>query len=189
METAGHSEDKLKEVLVRVAQLLAGTKIKGIVFAYDEAQNLADHASDKEYPLSVLLDVFSWLQRQSLPCKFLLVLTGLPTLFPKLNEARTYTERMFHVLQLERLNMLDAYAAIVKPIEITQSPLRFSSAVIDGIIKKNREDTYCIQFMCKEVFDTWITKIANGEAPSVPSTEISSQAGSRFLRIALGQCD
>jgi hypothetical protein len=181
METAGHSEDKLKEVLVRVAQLLAGTKVKGIVFAYDEAQNLADHAADKEFPLSVLLDVFSWLQRQSLPCRFLLVLTGLPTLFPKLNEARTYTERMFHVLQLERLNMVDAHAAIVKPIEITQSTLRFSAAVITGIIKDSGGYPYFIQFMCKEVFDTWITKISNGEAPSVPSTEILAKLDQDFF--------
>ena len=181
METAGHSEDKLKEVLLRVAQLLAGTKINGIVFAYDEAQNLADHAADKEFPLSVLLDVFSWIQRQNLPCRFLLVLTGLPTLFPKLNEARTYTERMFHVLQLERLNMLDAHAAIVKPIEITNSPLRFSAAVIEGIIRDSGGYPYFIQFMCKEVFDTWITKIANGEAPSVPSNEILAKLDQDFF--------
>ena len=119
-----------------------------------------------------------------LPCRFLLVLTGLPTLFPELNEARTYTERMFHVLQLERLNMRDAHDAIVKPIELTGSPLRFSPAVNEGIIRDSGGYPYFIQFMCKEVFDTWITKTANGEAPSVPSNEILAKLGQDSLRPA-----
>jgi hypothetical protein len=88
---------------------------------------------------------------------------------------------MFHVLQLERLNMLDAHAAIVKPIEITNSPLRFSAAVIEGIIRDSGGYPYFIQFMCKEVFDTWITKIANGEAPSVPSNEILAKLDQDFF--------
>lgn len=179
--TAGLSEDKLKQVLVQVANLLAGTQVKGIVFAYDEAQNLADHAVQKEYPLSILLDVFSWLQRQSLPCRFLLVLTGLPTLFPKLNEARTYTERMFHVMHLEKLDKAAAHEAIVKPIEITQSTLTFSEGVIATIIRESGGYPYFIQFMCREVFDAWITRISSGEAPSVPLKEIVAKLDQDFF--------
>jgi hypothetical protein len=180
-ETPGHADDKLKAVLLRVSQLVAGTKLKGIVFAYDEAQNLADHAADRQFPLSVLLDAFSWIQRQRLPCQFLLVLTGLPTLFPKLNNARTYTERMFHVLTLDSLNMVDAHAAIVKPIEIKKSPLTFSDNVISQIIKESGGYPYFIQFMCKEVFDAWITKIQQGEAPSVPANEIIAKLDQDFF--------
>lgn len=181
MDTAGLSEDKLKEVFRRVAQLLHGTKVKGLVFAYDEAQNLSDQAPAKEYPLSVLLDTFSWLQRQTFGCKFLLVLSGLPTLFPKLNEARTYTERMFHVMALEQLDMVDANAAIVKPIEITKSPLTFAPGVIDTIIKDSGGYPYFIQFMCKEVFDAWITRIQKGEAPSVPRDQIIEKLDQNFF--------
>lgn len=39
-------------------------KNTGIVFAYDEAQNLEDHSEDRQYPLSVLLEVFQSLQRK-----------------------------------------------------------------------------------------------------------------------------
>lgn len=180
-ETPGHADDKLKAVLVRVSQLLAGTKIKGIVFAYDEAQNLADHAADKQYPLSVLLDVFSWIQRQRLPCQFLLTLTGLPTLFPKLNAARTYTERMFHVLPLESLDLIAAHDAIVKPIEMKKSPLTFSEPVISQIIAESGGYPYFIQFICKEVFDAWILKIQQGEAPSVPAPEIMAKLDQDFF--------
>ncbi len=181
MDTAGLSDDKLKEVFRRVAQLLIGSKAKGIIFAYDEAQNLSDHAPEKEFPLSVLLDAFSWFQRQNFGCRFLLVLSGLPTLFPKLNEARTYTERMFHVMQLEQLDLIDAHAAIVKPIEIMKSPLTFAPVVIDGIIRDSGGYPYFIQFMCKEVFDAWITRIQKGEAPSVPRELIVEKLDQNFF--------
>ena len=71
--------------------------IKGIVFAYDEAQNMSDRLDDKQYPLSILLDIFQSIQRKNIP--FLLLLVGLPTLFPKLVEARTYSERMFEIIE------------------------------------------------------------------------------------------
>ena len=48
--TPGLAEDKLKAVLVTVAQVLAGSGKKGIVFAYDEAQNFSDHAAKGEFP-------------------------------------------------------------------------------------------------------------------------------------------
>ena len=38
----------------------------------------------------------------------MLILTGLPTLFPKLVEARTFAERMFPVLFLDKLNEQDS---------------------------------------------------------------------------------
>ena len=130
-ETApGLTDDKLKAVLANVQKILELTSLKGIIFAYDEAQNLSDHAMAKEFPLSILLDVFSYFQRQSTRIQFRLVLTGLPTLFPKLNEARTYTERMFHVMHLQRLENQDAREAVVKPIQITKSRLTFAPATM-----------------------------------------------------------
>lgn len=56
--TPGLTSDKLKAVLEFVWQCLKGKRNHGVIFAYDEAQNLSDHASKDEYPLSLLLDVF-----------------------------------------------------------------------------------------------------------------------------------
>lgn len=89
--TPGFDSDKLKAVLENVAKIIANAKIKGIVFAYDEAQNLADKKERGQFPLSLVVDVFSNLQKRNLGCQFLLVMTGLPTLITNLNEARTYT--------------------------------------------------------------------------------------------------
>ena len=97
----GLAVDKLKGVLEYVWDYMPKQGRRGLIFAYDEAQNLSDNAKEDEYPLSLILDVFQSIQRKDIP--FMLVFTGLPTLFTKLVEARTYTERMFHSVFLERL--------------------------------------------------------------------------------------
>ena len=126
-QTRGLVADRLKAALafVWLTARASPKPPRGIVFAYDEAQNMADHAGKAEYPLSVMLDVFQSIQRQGAP--FLLALTGLPTLFPKLVEARTYSERMFRVLFLNRLDPPDVREAIVKPIQEDGCPITGSN--------------------------------------------------------------
>jgi len=126
----GLPADKLKSVLEFVWAVMPQAAISGIIFAYDEAQTLADHAEDKQFPLSLLLDVFQSLQRKNIP--FMLVLTGLPTLSGKLVEARTYSERMFHALFLKRLGNDDAREAILRPVTDGKYPLSFSDATVSS---------------------------------------------------------
>ena len=179
-QTPGLTIDRLKAVLSAAWSLIAPGGIKGIVFAYDEAQNLADHASDKQYPLSLLIDLFSAFQRAT-DCRFLLVLSGLPTLYPKLNEARAYTERMFHVMQLQRLSDAEAREAVTQPIKISNSPLQFSNSTIETIVSMSAGYPYFIQFIGKEVFDSWIGKIHKGEAASVPAGQILEKLDQDFF--------
>ncbi|MEQ1540990.1 MAG: hypothetical protein ABL926_01945 [Novosphingobium sp.] len=179
--TPGLTSDKLKQVLITAQKLLRGTSVNGIVFAYDEAQNLSDHAKEGEYPLSVLLDVFSSLQKNHDEIPILLILTGLPTLFPRLNEARTYTERMFEVMQLERLSIDACRLAITKPIEIAQSPLAFGDNVVNAVTQMSGGYPYFIQYICREVFDAWISRIDAGESPSVDRESIITKLDMDFF--------
>jgi hypothetical protein len=179
--TPGFSLDKLKAVLIHVSTIIATTDLKGMVVAYDEAQNMSDRADSKEYPLSVIVDLFSGIQKLNLKCSFLLVLSALPTLVPKLNEARTYTERMFHTIILDRLNEDDTRDAITKPIEQTKSTLTFAERTIEIIIRESRGYPFLIQYICKEVFDSWIGKMSVGAAPSVPMTEITAKLDQDFF--------
>jgi uncharacterized protein (UPF0297 family) len=128
-----------------------------------------------------LLDTFSTIQRMSLPCNFLLVLSGLPTLAPRLNEARAYTERMFRTMQLERLDAVSAKEAIVRPIEIKKSPLKFSPDTIQRIVEISGGYPYFIQYYGKEVFDAWIGKLSQGEAPSIPAEAIIEKLDQDFF--------
>lgn len=180
-DTPGLNEDKIKAVLLSVRNMLIGTGVKGIVFAYDEAQNLSDKAKDKEFPLSILLDTFASIQRDHHEVQFMLVLTGLPTLFPRLNEARTYSERMFDVMQLDKLSIEDSREAITKPIEITKSTLTFAPDTVDDIAAMSGGYPYFIQYICKEVFDAWITQKEAGEIPIIAREEILSKLDQDFF--------
>ena len=179
--TPGQPADKLKAVLRYAGALIRDTKIKGIVFAYDEAQNLGDRAQENEYPLSLLLDTFQSIQRSPGGLPFILVLTGLPTLFPKLNEARTYTERMFEVFPLDRLTDDESREAITVPIEKEKCPVKFSKDTVDTIVKMSGGYPYFIQFICKETFDVWLSKVAGGQKPIVPQEEIVRKLDQRFF--------
>ncbi len=179
--TPGFDSDKLKAVLEHVAAIIATTDIKGIVFAYDEAQNLTDKREKGQFPLSLVVDVFSSLQKRNLRCKFLLVLTGLPTLISNLNEARTYTERMFHTLMLGRLSDEETRQAILRPLEISQSTLKFAETTISKIVVESRGYPFLVQYICREVFDAWIGRMIVGEAPSVPMNEITAKLDLDFF--------
>lgn len=160
--TPGLAADKLKTVLEFTWSCLSHTKCRGVVLAYDEAQNLSDQAATRQYPLSLLLDVFQSIQKKGLP--YMLVLTGLPTLFPKLVEARTFSERMFHVMTLGRLKEKDSRDAILKPIAEQNCPVSFTEQAVKEISDHSGGYPYFIQFLCRELFDTYLQQKAAGEA-------------------------
>lgn len=172
--------DKLKAVLIFVAgQLQAQRGNPRVIFAYDEAQNLSDNTSRDQYPLSTLLDVFQYLQRSNIP--FMLVLTGLPTMFPKLVEARTYTERMFRIVTLGKLDRDDARDAVTKPLHTAGCPIQFDDTAVDDICARSDGYPYFIQFICREVFDIWISQLSSGEQASVFMDAIQRKLDSDFF--------
>lgn len=153
-ETPGLALDKLKAVLeIGWSGLTQKNGYRGIVFAYDEAQHLADNAAKEEYPLSLLLDAFQSLQRKGLP--LLLVLTGLPTLFPKLVEVRTYAERMFEVMELGPLDETASREAVLKPLDVSRCLVRFTDESVGTVVGASSGYPYFIQFICYEVYNVW----------------------------------
>jgi hypothetical protein len=178
-KTPGLKSDKLKNTLEFVWSVMPQAAIAGIIFAYDEAQMLADHDPEKQFPLSLLLDVFQSIQRKNVP--FMLILSGLPTLPAKLVEARTYSERMFHTIFLNPLNEIDARAAIEIPIVDNKCPIQFSENAVKIIVRESSGYPYFIQFFCKEVFDAWIVKIQAGEMASVPVQDIVRKLDNDFF--------
>jgi hypothetical protein len=173
-DTPGLAADKLKTVLEIVWAAIQGRNERGLVFAYDEAQNLADHAGKDQFPLSLLLDVFQSIQKRGMP--FMLVLVGLPTLFPKLVEARTFAERMFRVVFVDRLTRAESRDAITKPIEDANCPIDLDDESIDHIADLSGGYPYFIQFICREVFDAFV----QGQK-AVPIAEIIRKLDSDFF--------
>ena len=178
--TPGLPLDKIKAVLEMAwAALSDSNVVRGVVFAYDEAQNLADHSEKEQFPLSLLLDTFQSLQRKGLP--LMLVLTGLPTLFPKLVEARTFSERMFRVVFLQSLPDEDSREAILKPIEATQGAIKLSARSVDTVVEMSAGYPYFIQFICREVYDAFIQRVDKGKKARVPAREIEQKLDTDFF--------
>lgn len=177
--TPGLVSDKIKATLEFAWEHLRTHDKQKVIFAYDEAQNLSDHASKEQFPLSVLLDVFQSIQKKGIP--FMLVLAGLPTLFPKLVDARTYAERMFRVITLNKLNSDDSREAVLKPIEVAACPIKFSDSSVEVIIYESGGYPYFIQFICREVFDVFIQQNERGELGTVPIEAIQQKLDADFF--------
>jgi len=177
----GLIEDKLKATLEWVWSFVRqNPTIKGIVFAYDEAQNMSDQEKKQQYPLGMLLDTFQSIQRKEIP--FLLVLTGLPTLFPKLVDSRTYSERMFEIVELLRLTPGESRDAITKPLVDEHCPVSFNDHYIDLIVTESGGYPYFIQFICREVFDSYLSQAAQGiDEPRIPIAEIIAKLDTVFF--------
>jgi hypothetical protein len=177
--TPGLTSDKIKATLEFAWERLSQQGEHKVIFAYDEAQNLSDHASKDQFPLSVLLDVFQSIQKKGIP--FMLVLAGLPTLFPKLVDARTYAERMFRVMTLTKLTEDESREAILKPIEVAECPVDLTPDSVEVIVDESAGYPYFIQFICREVYDVFIRQHADEEARSVPIEAIQHKLDADFF--------
>jgi hypothetical protein len=177
--TPGLTADKIKATLEFAWVHLRDQGQHRVIFAYDEAQNLSDHAAKDQFPLSVLLDVFQSIQKKGIP--FMLVLAGLPTLFPKLVDARTYAERMFRVMTLTKLSADESREAILKPIEVAGCPVKLSPESVEVIIFESAGYPYFIQFIGREVYDVFIRQHADEEKKFVPVEAIQRKLDADFF--------
>jgi hypothetical protein len=177
--TPGLIADKIKATLEFAWKHLRRQGQQRVIFAYDEAQNLSDHAANEQFPLSVLLDVFQSIQKKGIP--FMLVLAGLPTLFPKLVDARTYAERMFRVMTLTKLSSDQSREAIIKPIEFAECPVRLSPESVEVIVHESAGYPYFIQFIGREVYDVFIRQHAEEEKKFVPTDAIQRKLDADFF--------
>lgn len=175
----GLPSDKLKRLLLFIWDVLRDLDgFKGIIFAYDEAQTLSDHSENQQYPFSVLLDLFQYLQKSG--ARFILILTGLPTLLTKLIETRTYSERLFRVLMLGQLGNDEARDAILKPLSSNRFRDQFTDDVVKQVIRQSGGYPYFLQFICRETYDTFEQK-TNTQEVSVPMDAIIQKLDNDFF--------
>ena len=172
----GLTSDKLSAVLETAWDGVKDFGVRGVVFAYDEAQNLTNGGKSRDYsPAALLLDVFQSVQKKGVP--FMLLLSGLPTLFPSLVEERIFAERMFRVVTLNRLDAPACRDAIVKPVAAADCPVTFAEESVSLVYRATAGYPYFVQFFCREVFDVWA---ANSEA-AVPVEDIQRKLDSDFF--------
>lgn len=179
-QTPGLAMDKLKAVLELAWEVLSENRSpRGIIFAYDEAQNLSDSQKHGQYPLALLLDTFQGIQKTGMP--LMLVLTGLPTLFPGLVESRTFAERMFRVAFVDRLTRSESRDAILKPIDDARCPVQLTEESVETICDISDGYPYFIQFICREVYDSFMQKMNGRGGASVPVEAIEQKLDTDFF--------
>ena len=100
----------------------------------------------------------------------MLLLTGLPTLFPRLVESRTYAERMFKIQEIGRLDEEASRMAITEPLK--ENSIRLSAQSIETIIQETCGYPYFIQFICRETYD--IFRLASKSQTPLPSIPIKA---------------
>jgi hypothetical protein len=111
-----------------------------------------------------------------------LVLAGLPTLFPKLVDARTFAERMFRVVFLKRLDEQHSKDAILRPIEAKQCPVKLDEKSVPVIADNAGGYPYFIQFICREVYDSFLSNYQRtGRYGSVPIVDITRKLDVDFF--------
>ena len=84
----------------------------------------------------------------------MLLLTGLPTLFPRLVESRTYAERMFKIQEIGRLSADASRQAILEPLR--GHPIRLTDQSVQMIIDETCGYPYFVQFFCREAYDFFL---------------------------------
>lgn len=170
-QSPGLPSDRLRAVLQRVSTLVRQLQMRGLVLGYDEAQCLCDHADRNEFPLSALLEVVSQLQKREAVTPCLLVLSGLPQVFDALIATRTYTERMFQVLRLERLSRDETRAAIVKPLSTLPVRLHTPPDLIEKAVDLSGGYPYLIQFFGRELVEQLLANGGTLSAERFPDPE------------------
>jgi hypothetical protein len=176
----GLTTDKLKTTLEFVWGAIQETGKRGVLFAYDEAQIVQDRRDKDQYPLALMLEVFQSIQRKNM--RYMLLLTGLPTLFPKLVESRTYAERMFIVQDIGRLDHKACCDAIKKPLE--SNTISFTEPSVQAIVDASKCYPYFIQYMCREAYDYFKTIIdtkPHEQPPSLPIKTLVRKLDSDFF--------
>ena len=174
----GLNGDKLKATFELVWKAVQATGKRGILFAYDEAQVVQDRKDKDQYPLALLLETFQSIQRKGV--RFMLLLTGLPTLFPRLVESRTYAERMFTVQEIGRLDIHACKEAIQRPLD--KNPIEFSPSSVEAIVRVSDCYPYFIQFICREAYDFFKTHVdLNRRPPPIPMDTLIRKLDADFF--------
>jgi AAA ATPase domain len=169
-QTPGLPSDRLRAVLLRVTNLVYKVQLKGIILAYDEAQCLCDRVETDQFPMSMLVETVSAIQKKEGLAPLMLVLCGLPQVFDALTETRTYTERMFHVMTLERLSRDESRSALTVPLAALPVQLHTPANLIEKVITLTGGYPYLVQFFGRELIEQLLENGGTLSADKFPSS-------------------
>lgn len=143
-------ENDLARDIFATVELAVAKGRDGLVLLLDEAQLIRDERGRHgEHPLSLLIAPLVALQRQELPLG--LVLSGLPTLAANLQQARSYSERLFRGEDVDSLPREEALSAFSRPLG--QTGRTADDDVAAAVVEEVEGYPYFIQLWGSELWD------------------------------------
>ncbi len=150
IEPGSERERDLTKEIFDTVELAVAKGRNGLVLLLDEAQLIRDQRGRHgEHPLSLLIAPLVALQRQEVPLA--VVLCGLPTLSANLQQARSYSERLFRGEKIDSLPRDEALAAFTRPLE--QTSRTADAAVAEAVVDEVEGYPYFIQLWGSELWD------------------------------------
>jgi len=144
------NETSLTEMLLTATQESLRAGKNGFILMLDEAQIITDDKDRRgEHPLSLLVAAVNTLQSAGLPIA--LVLCGLPTLKTNLLKARTYSERMFRGIPVDRLTKTETREAFLVPLHA--GGLEADEELITAVLEDVDGYPYFIQLWGASLWD------------------------------------
>lgn len=140
-------ENQITDYLEKWWKVVQENGHNGIVLLFDEFHTIVDVKSNSWNILTDFIGAVNEIQSNG--CKYALVLCGLPTLMPNVKTARSYSERMFGIMNVSNLDKENSRTAISKPLEDTA--WCFSDDLISAIVQDTDSYPYFIQFFCREI--------------------------------------
>ena len=137
------------DYLTKNWDIIENSEYKGIIFLFDEFHLVQDLKNKRWFTLSDFLAVLNEVQKQG--CKYNAVLCGLPILQINVKMSRSYTERMFKSLEITHLKKNESLKAVTGALKNSQ--FRFSTKLINALIKDTGGYPYFIQFFGKEIIN------------------------------------
>lgn len=173
---SGDIEIDLVELLADVAGLAAAAG-KGVAIFIDEMQDLMPD------DVSALCAACHELGQQSLP--LIVVGAGLPHLPAVLSASKSYSERLFRYVRIDRLDREQADRALVSPA--AEEDACFEPEALDALYRATDGYPYFVQAYGKAVWDSAVSSPVTAADVAVAAPEAEAELavgffGSRFDR-------
>ena len=177
-KTPGLVADKLKATLEFAAEQLEAQGERQAIFAYDEAQNLSDHAR-RISSRSRSCWMFSSPSRRK---------ASRSCWSSPATHAVSETRRRAHLRRANvsgddvvKLSDTESREAIMTPIERHDCPVKLTPESVNTIILESAGYPYFIQFICREVYDIFIQQHVEEEEQFVPIEAIQRKLDADFF--------
>jgi hypothetical protein len=169
---SGDLENDLTELIAAIGRAASGRKT-AIVFFIDEMQYLP------EEQLAALITAFHNAGQEQLPIT--MVAAGLPQLLGQTGRAKSYAERLFEFVSIDKLDPGAATVALRVPAE--KVDVKYDAAAISEILSQTHCYPYFLQEWGKHCWDVAAKSPITGQDAKIATSQALAELDASFFRV------